>query len=161
MNRHLKIFFTLSLLLNITLIGVVAGAAYKRWDDDGPRFSESRDPQFNHKMAKSMMEARKGQEPLFKEMRAAKGEINKVLAADMFDEAAFHAASEKMYAAQAAMFKARNEAMLNMAKDMSAEERKELAAHMKAMSERHEKHGGKREGARKDNAHQLPPPPEE
>lgn len=145
MNRHLKIFFTLSLLLNITLIGVVAGAAYKRWNDDGPRFEESRDPQFNHKMAKSMMEARKGQEPLFKEMRAAKNEMNKVLAADHFDEAAFHAASEKMYEAQAAMFKARNEAMLNMAKDMSVEERKELAVHLKAMSERHEKRDHRKE----------------
>ena len=147
MNRHLKIFFTLSLLLNITLIGVVAGAAYKRWNDEGPRFEDSRDPQFNHKMAKSMKDARKGQEPLFKEMRAAKNRIDQVLSADQFDEAAFHAASEKMYEAQAAMFKARNDAMLNMVKDMSAEERKELAAHMKAMSDRHGRRD--RDGSRK------------
>lgn len=145
MNRHLKIFFTLSLLLNITLIGVVAGAGYKRWNDDGPRFAESRDPQFNHKMAKSMREARKGQEPLFKQMRAAKEDMNKVLSGDQFDEAAFHDASEKMYKVQADMFKARNEAMLNMAREMSAAERKELAAHLKAMSERHEKRDRRKE----------------
>lgn len=136
MNRHLKIFFTLSLLLNITLIGVLAGAAYKRWDDGAPGFAAVRDPQLNHKMAKSMRDARKGQEPLFKDMRAARNEINKILSADQFDETAFHAASEKMYKAQAEVFKARNEAMLKMAREMSAAERKELAAHMKALSDR-------------------------
>lgn len=142
MNRHLKIFFTLSLLLNVTLIGVVAGASYQRWYGDQARFVGLRDPQLNHKMAKSMMAARKGQEPLFKDMRSARNEMNKILSAEKFDEAAFHAASEKMYAAQAAMFKSRNDAMLDMAKDMNVQERKALVAHMKKLSERPDRRRG-------------------
>lgn len=148
MNRHLKIIFTLSILLNVLLIGVVAGAAYKRMDGP-PRFEESRDPAFNHKMAKAMMEARKGQEALFRQMRAARNDMNDALAADVFDEAAFDAASERLYKVQADMFRARNEATLKMAREMDAAERKELVAHFKALSERRGKHG--------DGKHKAPP----
>ncbi|HEY0900993.1 MAG TPA: periplasmic heavy metal sensor [Micavibrio sp.] len=144
MNRHMKIIFTLSLLLNVTLLGVIAGAAYKRWDR--PVFSSGvavGDAAFQEKMAQAMAAARKGQEPLFRDIRAAKKLMQEALAAEPFDEAAFMAASENMRKIQAEMFAARNKATLAMARDMNAEERKALAAHFKAMGERF---GKNREG---------------
>lgn len=139
MKRHLKIIFTVSVLLNVLLVGMLAGSCDKRWDGPLSRMAESRDPQFDHKMGKAMMEARKGQQPLQDSLKSAKKELHKVLAAETFDEAAFNAASEKMYKAQADLFKSRNEATLNMAKDMSPAERQEMAKHLQAMSERHER----------------------
>lgn len=139
MSRRLKIIFTLSVLLNVLLIGVVAGACYKRMDGP-PRFGDSRDPQFNHKMAKAMMDARKGQEALFKDMKDAKKELVNVLAAPDFSEEAFLAASAKVEQAQEALSKARNEATLKMAKEMTLAERQQMAKHMQAMSERYKRH---------------------
>ena len=146
MNRSMKIIFTLSLLLNVLLIGVVGGAAYKRWQG-APHAAHraAQDPAFSHKMGRAMAESRKGQEGLFREMRAARKEMYEVLGADTFDEAAFMAASDKMRKVQAQMFDARNDVTLKMAREMSAAERKELAAHLKAMGERF---GRKREGAK-------------
>lgn len=138
MNRRLKIIFTLSVLLNVLLIGVVAGSCYKRMDRSYG-FSETRDPQLNNKIAKAMAASRKEQEAVHKQMKDAKGDLVKVLAASVFSEDDFKAASEKVYEAQGAVFKARNEATLKMARDMSPEERKEMAEHMKVMSERHER----------------------
>lgn len=142
MNRHLKIIFTVSILLNVLLIGALAGSCSKRWDGRGdglPRMARGGDPQFDHEMAKAMQEARKNQKPLQDELKAAKKELHGILAAETFDEAAFKAASEKMYKAQADLFRARNEATLNMAKDMSVDERKEMAQRLQDMSERHER----------------------
>ncbi len=156
MSRRLKIIFTLSVLLNVLLIGVVAGSCYKRMD--GPRhFAYGSDPQFNHKMAKAMMEARKGQESFFKDMKDAKKELVEVLAAPDFSEEAFLAASAKVEQAQQALFKARNDATLKMAQEMTPEERQQMAKHMQAMSERHGRKGGfrDRDGSRGDQ----PPPP--
>lgn len=138
MSRRLKVIFTLSLLLNVLLIGVVAGACYKRMDGP-PRFSESRNPQFNHKMAQAMMEARKGQEALYKDMKDARKELVSVLSAPDFSEDAFKAASEKVEKAQEALSRARNEATLKMAKEMTPEERQQMAKHMQAMSERYKR----------------------
>ena len=139
MNRRLKIIFTLSILLNVLLLGVVAGACYKRMDGP-PRFAYG-DPQFDHKVAKAMMEARKGQEELYKDMKAAKKELTNVLGSPDFSEESFRAASDRVAKAQQALFNARNEATLKMAKEMTPEERQEMAKHMQAMSERHGRKG--------------------
>ena len=53
-----------------------------------------------------------------------------------FSEEKFNAASEKVNQAQGALFKARNDATLKMAKEMTLEERKEMARFMQSMSER-------------------------
>ena len=168
MSRRLKIIFTTSILLNVLLIGVVAGAGYKRMHGPmgRPGFDEPRKPEFNSKMATAMMAARKGQEPLQRELRAAKKELNDILAAQQFNEAAFIEASEKMYQAQEKLSKARNEITLKMAKEMTPEERQEVARRLQAMSERHERlkerfreRNGKKvlEGNRGD---EVPPPSE-
>lgn len=141
MNRHMKIIFTLSLLLNATLIGVIAGASYQRWNHMPPAYSRTQDSAFNDKMSQAMATARKGQEPLFKDMRAARQQMNDILAADQFDEAAYSAAADKLRTTQAAMFDARQKVTLDMARTMSAAERKELAARFKAMGARHGRKG--------------------
>ena len=145
MNRRLKIIFTLSVMLNMLLIGVIAGACYKRMD--GPHgFFDSREPQTDNKIARAMAAARKGQDAAHKDMKEAKKELVKVLAAPEFSEAKFHEASEKVDQAQDALFKARNDATLKMAKDMTPEERQEMARFMQSMSERRgerfKHHGG-------------------
>jgi|GEM_PF-2589071 uncharacterized membrane protein len=142
MNRHLKIIFTVSILLNVLLIGALAGSCSKRWDGrwDGPsHMARNGDPQFDHEMARVMQEARKNQKPLQDELKAAKKELHGILAAETFDEAAFNAASEKMYKVQGDLFRARNEATLKMAKDMSVEERREMAKRLQEMSARHDR----------------------
>ncbi len=138
MNRRLKIVFTLSVLLNVLLIGVVAGAAYKRMDDRHVS-TQLRDPGMSSKMARAMLEARKGQKETYQQMREARQELGKILSDPDFNEEKFIAASEKVNQAQEALFKARSAATLKIAKESSVEERQEMVRHMKSMSERHER----------------------
>ena len=86
-----------------------------------------------------MIDARKGQEALHKDMKDARKELVNVLSASDFSEDAFRAASEKVEKAQEALSRARNDATLKMAKEMTPEERQQMAKHMQAMSERYKR----------------------
>lgn len=137
MNRRFKIILTVSVLLNMLLIGALAGSCYKRMD--GPRDFRERFEGKNPKFAKAMEEAREGQKELREQMKVAKKGLVDALSAPEFSEEQFRAAADKMREAQEAMFTARNDATVKMAKEMSVEERREMAEHIKSMSGRHDR----------------------
>lgn len=137
MNRRFKIILTVSVLLNMLLIGALAGSCYKRMG--GPRDFRERMEGKNPKFAKAMEEAREGQKELRDQMKTAKKGLVEALSAPEFSEEQFRAAADKMRAAQDAMFTARNDATVKMAKEMSVEERREMAEHVKNISGRHDR----------------------
>ena len=163
MSRKLKIIFTLSVLLNVLLLGVVAGSCYKRNyapHDGPPHARESGDAKLSPRVAMAMKESRKQERDLFDQMKDARKDIMNVLEAPEFDEAAFIAASEKISKAQQALVDVRTKTTLDLAKNSTFEERKELVSHMKAKSERFGRFRDRLEERRK-NADDAPPPPNE
>lgn len=139
MNRNLKIVFTFSLLLNVMLLGAVASWGY-RYLADRPVAMEPLKPELSHDIARHMVKARREHENLHQDLKAARQAMNKVMAAQNFSEADFAEAAQKIDQAQQALYKARSEAMLNMAKNMSTEDRQHMARQMetrgKEISER-------------------------
>lgn len=159
MNRKLRIIFTLSILLNVLLLGVLAGSFYKRayGPHDGPPHAREADSKFSPRVAKAMKESRQQERALFDQMKDARKDIMDILEAPEFDEAAFNAASEKINKAQQALVDVRTKATLDLARNATAEERKELVSHMKAKSERFGRFRDRLEDRRKP-AGDVPPP---
>lgn len=162
MNRKLRIIFTLSILLNVLLLGVLAGSFYKRVysPHDGPPPAHAADAKFSPRVAMAMKESRQQERALFDQMKDARKDIMDILEAPEFDEAAFIAASEKINKAQQSLVDVRTKATLDLAKNSTVEERKELVSHMKAKSERFGRFRDRLEERRK-SADDTPPPPNE
>lgn len=131
MSRKLKIIFTASILLNILLIGVGAGWYHKKshyWPGgyERPKISdESREAiRSNFKQARSEMK------PIFEEMRAAKTQMENVLSAPEFDEAAYDAAAKKLLDTRDKLSRTMAGSAKNFLEDLPPEDRKAMAKHM-------------------------------
>lgn len=135
MNRHLKIAFTVSLLLNVFFLGVCASWGYRHVLEKPAAVRPLR-PELSHDIAKAMVTARRDHETLHQELKKARQAMNGVLAAGDFSEENFRRAAQNIDRAQQALYKARTESMLKMAKEMSSEDRQQMARQMQAMSER-------------------------
>lgn len=133
MNRNFKIVFTVSVALNILLAGFIAGSFSKRMDMPPPLSGR---PEINQKIAGVMVRAHKEHKNIQSDLQKARRDLAAVLSAPEFREDDFQAVSERIKQAQQALFQARTDAMLDMAKGMTPEERKDMAAHMKSRSDR-------------------------
>ncbi len=163
MSRKLKIVFTLSVLLNVLLLGVLAGSCYKRnyGPHDGPPHMREADAKLSPRVAMAMKESRKQERILFDQMKEARQDIMNVLEAPEFDEAAFIAASETINKAQQALADVRTKTTLDLARNATVEERKQLVSHMKARAERFGRFRDRFDDRRKPDAEIPPPPPNE
>ncbi|QQG36944.1 MAG: periplasmic heavy metal sensor [Micavibrio aeruginosavorus] len=135
MNRNLKIAFTLSLLLNVFFLGVGASWGFREFMER-PVPVHSLNPELSHDIAKSMIKARREHESLHQDLKTARQAMNRVLAQRNFNEDEFRKAAQKIDEAQQALYKARTESMLKMARDMTPEDRQQMAKRMQEMSER-------------------------
>lgn len=162
MSRKMKLVFTISIMLNVLLLGVLAGGIYKRISDS-PFKGENGRPLLDHKIAAEMMRARKDHEDLHKAMKEARSHMLGTLSAAEFNEEDFLAASLKMDEAQTALFAARAQTAAKIAKDLSPEDRKELAKHLRLVPFHHGRKGmsGKDAGEKKVKDLMPPPPPKE
>lgn len=164
MNRRLKVVFTISVLLNMLLIGVLAGSCYKRMNGPG-KFHERPPVMANSKLKQRMADARRDQEALHDQLKSEKRKLLDVLAAPNFNEEEFRQASERIDRAQEALFIARSETMLKMVKDMTTEERQDMARHMQFMADRRGKSEGikgrKVKGKMHEPREEMQPAPEE
>lgn len=87
MTRRMKLIFTLSLLLNILLIGTGAGLFYK-FCQDGP-IPPDLSPEARHFMARTFQEGRATIKPLITDIKKDRKALEAVIAADTFDRAAY------------------------------------------------------------------------
>ncbi len=130
MSRTLKVIFTVSILLNILLIGAGVGWYHKKSQWPGgyerPKISdESREA-----IRSSFRQARSEMKPIFEEMRAAKAGMEEVLSAPEFDEVAYDAAAKKLLDTRDKLSKAMANNAKNFLEDLPPEDRKAMARHM-------------------------------
>lgn len=129
MSKKMKIIFTLSVILNVLLIGWAAGEAIHKFKGYDPVEKVARDmsPEGRHIVAKTMQNAFREGRDRMREMRSAKKEIKSILTAEEFDAQAFEAAAEKMHSMFAEMGKKRIEVTKELAAQLSREDRAKLA----------------------------------
>jgi uncharacterized membrane protein len=147
-GRWVKIALVASLCLNVLVIGVAGGFLLKH--RDGPRGDRIDRivrylPEARRDEARSMLEARLPEyEALRDQSREARRESMALLAADPLDEAALRAALTRARAFSGQRRAMLEDAMMDFAVTLSAEERREMVEQMNRRWERRERWRGER-----------------
>lgn len=124
MNRRTKIIFTISLLLNIVLIGAGAGMAYKMHQDP---FPGDMSPQARAFMGKIFEQGRAEVKPLIDETKAKRKIVESILTAETFDRDAYTKAAGDMLDSRDRISRKKAEIMGRALVDVPAADRKEFA----------------------------------
>lgn len=132
MNRAMKIILTVSLLLNVTLLGMGIGYSYKAWRYRVP--DSAADARMSAQ-ARDLMTARfdtmrDEMRDTFMDMRAARKALTDIMEAEPFDPAAYDAAWATLAALQARMGTVRADTVRELAGRMEPEDRRILAQHL-------------------------------
>lgn len=134
MSKRLKIILTVSILLNVVLIGVGAGHAYKHWSSHSwHKVKQEISPEARNVAGRTFQQAFRDIRPLGQEARKARGDLVKILSADEFDEEAFDKAVERLSSVKIKIQDAKVQATRNLAMQLSVEERRKMAERMAKM----------------------------
>lgn len=145
----MKAFFTVSILLNIMLLGIGGGLAYQHYTHNpAEHIYREMSPEARNIVARTMQEAFREGRSTMDEARQIKNDLKVIISAEEFDEQKFMAEAQKMQAIKAAMGEKRIEVTRDLAKQLSQDDRTILA-------ERFSKgfHGYKHKGKDKEHAH--------
>ncbi len=138
MTKNLKIIFTVSLLLNIILIGILGGFVYKRIHHDwfyGGRTEF--DPETRHMAAKVMRKVRGDVRGEVLKIRVTRSKLMEILEAKRFDESAFDATAEELRKSHDKIVTKKIQATKELAAELPDEERQKLAGRLsEALGER-------------------------
>ncbi|HTM10610.1 MAG TPA: periplasmic heavy metal sensor [Verrucomicrobiae bacterium] len=133
MNRTVKIVFVLSLIANVLLIGVLAGALPHRF---GARASfrdrfrtdiEKLPEPARSRLRDNIERIHRADAPLLAEIERARSEALRIISADPFDEAAYDRQVQKISELRGAMFKRMSDNMKQTIKGLPVEQRKTVA----------------------------------
>lgn len=127
MTRTVKILFTISVLLNVLLLGASAGLALKMSHKPWHKMPDNLSPETQNLMERSFQESRNEMQPTIEDMKEARADLARVFSAPSFDEAQFDRAVDQMMTAQRQLMQKRFEATKEMAQQLSQEEREKLA----------------------------------
>lgn len=93
MSRKVKIFFTLSVLLNVLLLGTGAGYMYKKWHhspwQEWEEAKNNLSPESKKVMVANYQKMREDMKPLVSQMQDARKEIRIILTDKQFDQQKF------------------------------------------------------------------------
>lgn len=143
-TKAMKTIFTVSVVLNVLLLGAAGGLAYKHWNDKPYRaiYAEM-SPEARNIVARTMQNAfRDGREDM-KQARAIKKDIRAILAAPEFDAEAFDAQAEKLHGIMSNMGHKRIAVTKDLAAQLSQQDRKVLAEKFSKGFRGYDKKGGK------------------
>ncbi|HPF78404.1 MAG TPA: periplasmic heavy metal sensor [Alphaproteobacteria bacterium] len=125
MTKRIKIIFTLSVLLNILLAGVVAGHFIQK--DRYHRPPMELDQQTREKMKASFEKSREEMREFFQEMRKQRDALDEIISAPEFDRAAYDTAVSDILESKGEIVRKKAVMMGGMLSDMSVEERRKMA----------------------------------
>lgn len=137
MSRTLKIFFTVSVVMNLLLLGVAGGMAYKEWSRHSWRGEVANlAPETRNAMARAFQKTHKDIRPIGEKARRLRKEMMNILSAETFDEKKFDAAVRDFEKIQEEMMDVKIAAMKELASDLPAAERKKLAEKLSGFFDR-------------------------
>lgn len=149
MRKTIKIIFTLSVLLNLVLLGVICGGFYKvnRWHDSDLNVSE----QSRVVIKTNMLESRAQMRESFQEVRKYNAQLKEIMEAENFDPQAYDAVIEKILTTKAAVSRQKAEAMGKTLAILPLEDRRKFSSKvLRILSHKHGKRGDKPSSAQKN-----------
>lgn len=126
MSKRMKLIFTISLLLNIVLVGIGAGMFF-RYCQDIP-IPGDMSPEARHFIARTFQNGREQIKPLIMDVKAQRKKVEALLLADEFNEKAYDAEVEKLLAAQEKITRKRAEIMGEALLELPAADRQKFAS---------------------------------
>lgn len=136
MSKKIRIIFAVSLLLNLLLLGVVAGKISGVETHSGHGWHESMEglpDGLRQKVGDTMKMARKKNHDLMKQMRLSREKTIEILKANEFDEKAYSDELEKMNSLRMEMMTNMSSEFKNLMLGLSPEERILVAENFKKM----------------------------
>lgn len=129
MTNTIKIIFTISVLVNVLLVGFVAGSAYRQqtqWKDVKTELSDK-----GHDIVqKNLVKSREDMREKFKEMKKHHTALKKIVEAPEFDQEAYDQTIEHILRNKDEMARFKAEAMGKTLAELPPEERKKLSGRM-------------------------------
>ena len=133
-QKHMKGFLVVSVLVNILLIGMVGGHVYKKWSSHPWHEVKAQlSPESRNVVGRTFQSAFREGRPIADEARKARAEIVKVLSEDELDEEALDAAIRSMLDTREKITEIKIKAMKDVAGQLSAEDRRIMADRMARM----------------------------
>ncbi len=127
MSKTLKIIFTISILLNLLMAGVIIGHAAKKWkESDWYEVKDQLQPETRELMRQAFRSGFKEVRPLFREARQKRNELSQILSAEEFDGQAYDRVSEDLMDIESRMFAHRYGVVKDISEQLPAAERKIL-----------------------------------
>jgi len=133
MNRTLKTVFLISLIVNVLLVGVLFGALPRSFGERHSfreRFKadiEKLPEPARTRLRESLEQGRKADKPVVEEIRSAREDALRIVAADPFDEAAYDRQVVKIAELRRGLFKHMSDNFKAVVKDLPVEQRKAVA----------------------------------
>jgi len=126
MSKRIKIIFTLSLLLNVVLLGVGAGVFYRFCHND-IAIPGDLSPEARSFIARTFQEGREKVKPLISEVKARRSKVEDVLTADTFDSKAYNKTVSDMLDTRDKISRQRADIMGKALVDLPVADRKRFA----------------------------------
>jgi uncharacterized membrane protein len=134
MSKRLKMVFMVSLIINVLLVGIVGGLAYKKWSaHPWHKIKHELSPETRHIVGRSLQGAFRDIKPLGNKARKARADLVKILSADEFDGEKYDQAAQRLVTVQDQMRAKKIEVTKEVASQLSVEEREKMADRMTRM----------------------------
>ncbi len=129
MSKKMKLVFTLSVLANLLLAGLMIGHSAKRWGGPPPALpsAENLSAESAALIRKVFEEERAGLQPLIDEMRGVKSDLMHAVSAETFDTQAFDKAARKMKGTLGKMTAQRLDMFKSVSEQLPQEDRVKFA----------------------------------
>ncbi|MBK9586677.1 MAG: periplasmic heavy metal sensor [Alphaproteobacteria bacterium] len=129
MSKKMKVVFTLSVLANLLLAGLVIGHSAKRWGGPPPALpsAENLSADSAALIRKAFEEERPALLPLIEEMRGVKSDLMDAVSAETFDTQAFDTAARKMKTTLGKMTAQRLDMFKSVSEQLPQEDRVKFA----------------------------------
>ena len=148
MSKKIKTVLTVSIILNVLLLGVLIGMSADDYKDHRNRRAEFRSvvdklPADKSKLVKkSMRGLHKETRKTRNEVRKSRKNINKIISAPEFDESAYDKEIENLQRLQSEIMFKFGKVTKELAIQLEQDERKVIAELLKKRTFKHQRHGG-------------------
>ena len=138
MTKTTKIIFTISLILNLALIGVIAGGVYKKAKRHMPPAELSLSSR--EMMRENIENSKKTMRADFKKMKQHRDDLEDIMLADSFDIEAYNMVVERILDAKDRIAREKSVVMGKTLAQLPLAERKKFAGHvLRSLSHKHGK----------------------
>ena len=134
MSKNIKILLSVSLLLNVLVIGAGAGMVYKKWSEHSwASARQDLEPETRNLVGRTFQSAFRDIRPLGNKARRARADMVKILSAKEFDAEKFDLVAQRLSKLSRQIRDKKIEATKAIALQLSAEERRKMAKRMTDM----------------------------